>query len=94
MDQLKCTTFSPKTKAKCRIGCGDPDCKNDPYHFQIGSQWIVGLDLKTGEPMDPTVEGVWDNACVVKHQLTSAAELARNLLLVDSIVKAGRSLKQ
>ncbi|KAI8869080.1 chaperonin Cpn60/TCP-1 [Ramicandelaber brevisporus] len=57
-------------------------------------QRVVGLDLKTGEPMDPTVEGVWDNACVVKHQLTSAAELARNLLLVDSIVKAGRSLKQ
>lgn len=31
----------------------------------------VGLDLRTGEPMDPTVEGVWDNYRVKRQLLHS-----------------------
>ncbi|ELU42613.1 T-complex protein 1, zeta subunit [Rhizoctonia solani AG-1 IA] len=33
----------------------------------------VGLDLKTGEPFDPTVEGVWDNYRVKRQMLHSWA---------------------
>jgi T-complex protein 1 subunit zeta len=29
----------------------------------------VGLDVETGEPMDPDMEGIYDNLCVKKHFL-------------------------
>jgi T-complex protein 1 subunit zeta len=32
---------------------------------------VVGLHLKTGEPFDPTVEGVWDNYRVKRQMLHS-----------------------
>ena len=32
---------------------------------------IVGIDLKSGEPFDPTVEGVWDNYRVKRQMLHS-----------------------
>ena len=32
---------------------------------------IVGLDLQTGEPIDPTVQGVWDNHRVKRQMLHS-----------------------
>lgn len=32
---------------------------------------IVGLDLQSGEPFDPTVEGVWDNYRVKRQMLHS-----------------------
>jgi len=56
-----------------------------------GGQGKVGVDLTTGEPMDPTVEGVWDNYRVLRHQMQSAAVIASNLLLVDEVMRAGRS---
>ena len=46
---------------------------------------IVGVDLKSGEPMDPTVEGIWDSYRVVRNGIAS------NLLLCDELLKAGRS---
>ncbi|KAI8050214.1 chaperonin Cpn60/TCP-1 family [Syncephalis plumigaleata] len=52
---------------------------------------VVGLDLKTGEPMDPTTEGVYDNYRVLRHQLHSCAVIASNLLLVDEMMRAGRT---
>jgi T-complex protein 1 subunit zeta len=51
----------------------------------------VGVDLKTGEPMDPIAEGVWDNYRVLRHLLHSASVIGSNLLLVDEILRAGRS---
>jgi T-complex protein 1 subunit zeta len=36
-----------------------------------GGSNAVGLDLKTGEPMDPVVEGVWDNYRVKRQMLHS-----------------------
>ncbi|KAJ1968579.1 T-complex protein 1 subunit zeta [Dispira parvispora] len=55
---------------------------------------VVGLDLKTGDVMDPQIEGVWDNYRVVRHQIHSCAVIASNLLLVDEMLRAGRvSLK-
>jgi T-complex protein 1 subunit zeta len=31
----------------------------------------VGIDLVTGEPFDPTVEGIWDNYRVKRQMLHS-----------------------
>ncbi|KAI9197154.1 chaperonin Cpn60/TCP-1 family [Polychytrium aggregatum] len=52
---------------------------------------IVGLDLKTGEPLDPVAEGIWDNYRVHRHLLHSCSVIAGNLLLVDEMMRAGRS---
>ncbi|TIB06337.1 hypothetical protein E3P96_00520, partial [Wallemia ichthyophaga] len=54
---------------------------------------IVGLDLKSGEPFDPIVEGVWDNYRVKRHMLASCSVIAVNVLSVDEMLKAGRSAK-
>jgi T-complex protein 1 subunit zeta len=56
---------------------------------------VVGIDLNTGEPMDPSVEGVWDSFRVLRNSIASATSIASNLLLCDELLKAGRSsLKQ
>jgi len=54
---------------------------------------VVGLDLETGEPMDPQAEGVWDNYRVKRQQLHSISIMAQQILLVDEIIKAGKSQK-
>ncbi|KAM6502446.1 Chaperonin Cpn60/TCP-1 family [Amanita muscaria] len=52
---------------------------------------IVGIDVHTGEPFDPTVEGIWDNYRVKRQMLHSASVIAINLLSTDEILRAGRS---
>jgi chaperonin GroEL (HSP60 family) len=32
---------------------------------------VVGIDLQSGEPFDPTLEGVWDNYRVKRQMLHS-----------------------
>lgn len=54
----------------------------------------VGLDLFTGEPFDPEAEGVWDNYRVKRQMLQSASVISTQLLLVDEMIKAGKSQKQ
>ncbi|WVQ74225.1 T-complex protein 1, zeta subunit [Cryptococcus sp. DSM 104548] len=62
---------------------------------EAGEGGSVGLDLKSGEPMDPLAEGVWDNYRVKRQMLHGAATIAVNLLNVDEVLRAGRSsLKQ
>jgi len=51
----------------------------------------VGIDLSTGEPMNPATTGVWDNYRVKRQLLNSCTVIAGNLLLVDEIMKAGMS---
>jgi len=51
----------------------------------------VGIDLNTGEPMNPSTAGVWDNYCVKRQLLNSCTTIAGNLLLVDEVMKAGMS---
>eukprot|EP01100_Stratorugosa_tubuloviscum_P005012 TRINITY_DN2281_c0_g1_i1.p1 TRINITY_DN2281_c0_g1~~TRINITY_DN2281_c0_g1_i1.p1 ORF type:complete len:531 (-),score=293.70 TRINITY_DN2281_c0_g1_i1:1453-3045(-) len=53
----------------------------------------VGLDLVTGEPMDPELEGIWDNYRVKRQMLHSASVIASQLLLVDEIIRAGKGSK-
>lgn len=43
---------------------------------------IVGVDLRTGEVMDPSVEGIWDNYRVIRNFLNTSQVIASNLLLV------------
>ncbi|CAD6578423.1 MAG: T-complex protein 1 subunit zeta [Tremellales sp. Tagirdzhanova-0007] len=51
----------------------------------------VGLDLKSGEPMNPVTEGIWDNYRVKRQMLHSCSVIAVNLLSTDEILRAGRS---
>ena len=55
---------------------------------------IVGLDLTTGEPMDPVQEGIYDSYRVLRNCVASSAEIAVNLLLCDEMLKAGRGGRQ
>lgn len=49
---------------------------------------IVGIDLNTGEPMDPVAQGVYDSFRVLRNSIASASSIASNLLLCDELLKA------
>jgi len=53
---------------------------------------VVGLDLKTGDALNPADEGIWDQYRVLKQMLTSSAVIATQLLLVDEILRAGKNM--
>lgn len=54
----------------------------------------VGLDLTTGEPVDPQTAGVYDNYSVKRQILQSAPVVAEQLLLVDEVVRAGVNMRK
>lgn len=49
---------------------------------------IVGIDLNTGDPMDPIQAGVYDSFRVIRNSISSASGIAGNLLLCDEMLKA------
>jgi len=51
----------------------------------------VGLNIYSGEPLDPDAEGIYDNYTVKRQMLQTASVVATQLLLVDEILKAGKS---
>ncbi|RKP32687.1 T-complex protein 1 zeta subunit [Metschnikowia bicuspidata] len=51
----------------------------------------VGVDLNSGEPLDPALEGVWDSYRVLRNAVLAATGIASNLLLCDELLKAGKS---
>jgi T-complex protein 1 subunit zeta len=53
-----------------------------------GEFW--GIDLETGEVIDPAVFGIWDSYKVVRGLVQSAPIVASQLLLVDEIIESGR----
>jgi T-complex protein 1 subunit zeta len=55
---------------------------------------VVGLDLTTGEPMDPVQEGVFDGFRVLRNSIASSQGIASNLLLCDELLKARQMGKQ
>ncbi|KAK4223122.1 TCP-1/cpn60 chaperonin family-domain-containing protein [Podospora fimiseda] len=55
---------------------------------------VVGLDLTTGEPMDPTLEGVYDSFRVLRNCIASSSGIASNLLLCDELLKARQMGRQ
>ncbi|PYI07501.1 T-complex protein 1 zeta subunit [Aspergillus sclerotiicarbonarius CBS 121057] len=54
----------------------------------------VGLDLTTGEPMDPIQEGVFDSFRVLRNCIASSTGIASNLLLCDELLKARQMGRQ
>eukprot|EP01084_Bolivina_argentea_P035742 66230_1 len=50
----------------------------------------VGVDLNTGDLLDPKEIGIFDNYCVKKQFLHLGSIIASKLLLVDEIMRAGR----
>jgi len=52
---------------------------------------FVGLNLSTGDGVDPAEVGVWDNYRVKRQILHSSTVVASQLLLVDEIISAGKS---
>lgn len=52
---------------------------------------VVGVDLVSGEPLDPSLEGVWDSFRVLRNAVSAATGIASNLLLCDELLKAGKS---
>ena len=55
---------------------------------------VVGLDLATGEPMDPIQEGVFDSFRVLRNCIASSTGIASNLLLCDELLKARQMGRQ
>lgn len=52
----------------------------------------IGLDVRTGQPMLPEMEGVWDNVRVKRQSLYLTTVLANQLLLVDEVMRAGKQM--
>jgi T-complex protein 1 subunit zeta len=55
---------------------------------------VVGLDLNTGDPMDPVQEGVFDSYRVLRNCIASSTGIASNLLLCDELLKARQMGRQ
>jgi T-complex protein 1 subunit zeta len=55
---------------------------------------IVGLNLSSGEPMDPIQEGVYDSFRVLRNCVANSSEIASNLLLCDEMLKARQMGRQ
>eukprot|EP00708_Paratrimastix_pyriformis_P002618 GAFH01001369.1.p2 GENE.GAFH01001369.1~~GAFH01001369.1.p2 ORF type:complete len:528 (+),score=170.74 GAFH01001369.1:182-1585(+) len=51
----------------------------------------VGLDVVTGEPIDPQSGAIFDNYVVKRQILNSAIVMTSQLLLVDEVLKAGKA---
>ena len=54
---------------------------------------VVGLNLATGEAMDPVLEGVYDSFRVLRNSIASSAGIASNLLLCDELLKARQMVR-
>ncbi|CAL8471297.1 g10839 [Coccomyxa elongata] len=54
----------------------------------------VGLDVATGEPLDPVLAGIYDNLLVKRQMLQSAPVVASQLLLVDEVIRAGMNMRK
>eukprot|EP00747_Dinoflagellata_sp_TGD_P161750 gnl/TRDRNA2_/TRDRNA2_178581_c0_seq1.p1 gnl/TRDRNA2_/TRDRNA2_178581_c0~~gnl/TRDRNA2_/TRDRNA2_178581_c0_seq1.p1 ORF type:complete len:573 (-),score=135.40 gnl/TRDRNA2_/TRDRNA2_178581_c0_seq1:136-1740(-) len=52
----------------------------------------VGVNVATGDPMNPSIDGVWDSYLVKKQMLGLTPVLAEQLLLVDEVIRAGKQM--
>jgi T-complex protein 1 subunit zeta len=52
----------------------------------------IGLNCRTGSPMLPEQEGIWDNVRVKRQSLYLSTVLANQLLLVDEVMRAGKQM--
>ena len=61
-------------------------------HIQKGEAF--GVDCNTGEPLPSAVSNIWDNYMVKRQFMNIAPVLARQLLLVDEVTRAGKNMKR
>ncbi|WVZ96252.1 hypothetical protein U9M48_041916 [Paspalum notatum var. saurae] len=50
---------------------------------------VVGLNHHSGDPIDPQMEGIFDNYSVKRQIINSGPIIASQLLLVDEVIRAG-----
>uniref|UniRef100_A0ACD5VWI3 Uncharacterized protein n=1 Tax=Avena sativa TaxID=4498 RepID=A0ACD5VWI3_AVESA len=55
---------------------------------------VVGLNHNSGEPVDPEMEGIYDNYSVKRQIINSGPIIASQLLLVDEVIRAGRNMRK
>ncbi|KAF8762629.1 hypothetical protein HU200_009157 [Digitaria exilis] len=55
---------------------------------------VVGLNHHSGEPIDPQMEGIFDNYSVKRQIINSGPIIASQLLLVDEVIRAGRNMRK
>ncbi|KAK9943026.1 hypothetical protein M0R45_008651 [Rubus argutus] len=55
---------------------------------------VVGLNHNTGEPIDPQMEGIFDNYSVKRQIINSGPVITSQLLLVDEVIRAGRNMRK
>ncbi|KMZ68529.1 T-complex protein 1 subunit zeta [Zostera marina] len=55
---------------------------------------VVGLNQHNGEPIDPSMEGIFDNYNVKRQIINSGPVIASQLLLVDEVIRAGRNMRK
>lgn len=55
---------------------------------------VVGVDVDSGEPMDPSAAGVFDNYSVKRQLIHSAPVIASQLLVVDEVLRAGINMRK
>ncbi|KAG8373722.1 hypothetical protein BUALT_Bualt11G0054300 [Buddleja alternifolia] len=55
---------------------------------------LVGLNIHTGEPIDPQMEGIFDNYSVKRQIINSGPVITSQLLLVDEVIRAGRNMRK
>lgn len=81
-------TVLPKTLA-ANSGFDQQDVMVKLIHEHAENGLVVGLDLTSGEPINPVDVGIFDNYSVKKQLINSCSVIANNLLLVDEIMRAG-----
>ena len=65
-----------------------------PQESHSSGAKAIGFDTNSGEPMDSQEVGIWDNYCVKRQMLDSAAIISAQLLLVDEVIRAGKQMKK
>jgi T-complex protein 1 subunit zeta len=55
---------------------------------------VVGLNHHTGDPIDPQMEGIFDNYSVKRQIINSGPVISSQLLLVDEVIRAGRNMRK
>lgn len=81
-------TVLPKTLA-ANSGYDQQDVMVKLIFEHEENNMVVGLDLNSGEPVNPVDLGIFDNYSVKKQLINSCSVIANNLLLVDEIMRAG-----
>lgn len=81
-------TVLPKTLA-ANSGFDQQDAMVKLVHEHTKNGLVAGLDLNTGEPVNPIDLGIFDNYSVKRQLINSCSVIANNLLLVDEIMRAG-----